>query len=87
MCTYLSTADFIFTHFTDDNHHSSLEESLIVMEFEAKFHLDSQNLPATLKQIESSKITGSKKAEILLRCATLMSKETNMKPQHRKSKA
>lgn len=54
------------------------------MEFEAKYHLDSQNLSTTLKQIESSKITGKNKAEILLRCATLMSKETNIKPQHRK---
>jgi hypothetical protein len=56
------------------------------MEFEAKFNLNSPNLFSVIKLIDVNGITGKKKADILLHCASLLSSsECIDKPQYKKS--
>src|ERR1041385_3830366 len=62
-----------------------MDENLIVMEFEAKFYLNSPNLSSVLKQIEQQGLTGKRKADIFLRCASVIFlSDTTEKPQYRK---
>jgi hypothetical protein len=49
-----------------------LEKSLLVMEFDAKFRLNSPNLASVVKQVEALGLSGRQKAEVLLQCANVI---------------